>query len=52
MCIYFTSLKHPSKPVTLVILAFWFLALVVIDALHCSVVKEAYSLASSLRRIF
>jgi hypothetical protein len=42
-CIYCTSLKHPSKPVTLVILVFWFLALVVIDAPHCSVLKEAYN---------
>jgi hypothetical protein len=44
--------QTPLKPVTLVILAFCFLALVVVDAPHCSVVKEAYSLAYSSCMIF
>jgi hypothetical protein len=44
--------QTPLEPATLVILSFWFLALVVVDAPHCSVVKEAYNLAFSSRKIF
>jgi hypothetical protein len=51
-CIYCTSLKQPSRPVTLVILAFWFLALVVVDAPRFLVVKEAYSLTLFLAQDF
>jgi hypothetical protein len=44
MCVYCTPLKQPSRPITLVILAFWFLSLVVVDAPRFLVVNEAYTL--------
>jgi hypothetical protein len=44
--------QTPLEPVTLVILAFWFLALVVVDAPHCSIMKEAYNLAFFLMQDF
>jgi hypothetical protein len=43
-CIYCMSLKQPLRPITLVILAFWFFALVVVYAPRFLVVKEEYSL--------
>jgi hypothetical protein len=39
-CIYCMSLKQPSRPITVAILAFGFLALVVVDAPRFLVVKE------------
>jgi len=44
--------QTPLEPVTLVILAFCFLALVVVVVPHLSVVKEVYNLAFFLAQAF